>query len=151
MVHESDIDKNREAKMVFKLCDGNLLEALKIYEQQLNVLQSRAQVLMSLAGVVLTITGFSGQRIAGTSRFAQVCVIAGLGVVLLSAIWIWKKVLGIRWMTSDLAGEPEAILSQIIERRDAKTKAYAVGGFILCLGFVLYSIAFAKMLIFTTN
>ena len=151
MVQINNSDKNHEIEMVLKLCSNDLREALKIYEQQLNVLQSRAQVLMSLAGVVLTITGFSGQRIAGTSRFAQVCVIAGLSVVLLSAIWIWKKVLSIRWMTSDLAGGPEAILSRIIERRDTKTKAYTAGGFILCLGFVLYSIAFAKMLIFTAN
>ena len=148
-----DIDSNisHEVQTVLKLCRGDLREVLKIYEQQLNVLQGRAQVLMGLAGVVLTITGFSGQRIAGTSRFAQVCVITGLGVVLLSAICIWKKVLSIRWMTSDLTGEPEQILFRIIERRDAKTKAYTTGGFILCLGFVIYSIAFAKMLIFTTN
>ena len=151
MVQKNNSDKNHEIEMVLKLCSNDLREALKIYDQQLNVLQSRAQVLMSLAGIVLTITGFSGQRIAGTSRFAQVCVITGLGVVLLSAIWIWRKVLSIRWMTSDLTGEPEEILFRIIERRDAKTKAYATGGFILCLGFVIYSIAFAKMLVFTTN
>jgi hypothetical protein len=147
MSQDMNSAKSHEVQTVLKLCGGDLREALKIYEQQLNVLQSRAQVLMSLAGVVLTITGFSGQRIAGTSQFAQVCVIAGLGVVLLSAIWIWKKVLGIRWMTSDLTGEPEKILFRIIQRRDAKTNAYAIGGFILCLGFVIYSIAFAKMLI----
>jgi hypothetical protein len=147
MVQKSGIDENHEIQTVLKLCGGDLREALKIYEHQLNVLQSRAQVLMSLAGVVLTITGFSGQRIAGTGRFAQVCVIAGLGVVLLSAIWIWKKVLSLRWMTSDLTGEPEQILFRIIQRRDVKTKAYAAGGFILCLGFVIYSIAFGKMLI----
>jgi hypothetical protein len=151
MSQDMNSDTNHEIQSVLKLCGGDLREVLKIYEQQLNVLQSRAQVLMSLAGVVLTITGFSGQRIAGTSRFAQVCIITGLGVVLLSAIWIWRKVLNIRWMTSDLKGEPEQILFRIIERRDAKTKAYAAGGFILCLGFVIYSIAFAKMLVFTTN
>ena len=151
MGQDINSDKSHEIQTVLKLCGGDLREALKIYEQQLNVLQSRAQVLMSLAGVVLTITGFSGQRIAGTSRFAQVCVIAGLGVVLLSAIWIWKKVLSIRWMTSDLAGESEDILLRIIERRDTKTRAYTTGGFILCMGFVIYSIAFAKMLIFATH
>ena len=151
MSYDMKSNSCHEIQSVLKLCGGDLREVLKIYEQQLNVLQSRAQVLMSLAGVVLTITGFSGRRIAGTSWFAQMCVIAGLGVVLLSAIWIWKKVLSIRWMTSDLVGEPEDILLRIIERRDAKTKAYATGGFILCLGFVIYSIAFAKMLIFTTN
>ena len=148
---KSGNDKSHEIQTVLKLCGGDLRQALNIYEQQLNVLQSRAQVLMSLAGVVLTITGFSGQRIAGTSRFAQVCVITGLGVVLLSAIWIWKKVLSVRWMTSDLHGENEEILSRIIDRRNAKTRAYTIGGFILCIGFVIYSIAFARMLIVTVG
>lgn len=86
MLQKSSTDKSHEIQKILKLCNGDLREALKIYEQQLNVLQTRAQVLMSLAGVVLTITGFSGQRIAGASRLAQICVIAGLGVILLSAI-----------------------------------------------------------------
>lgn len=51
-------------------------------------------------------------------------------------------------MTSDLKGGSEEILLRIIQWRDAKTKAYATGGFILYVGFVIYSIAFAKMLIF---
>ena len=106
---------------------------------------------MSLAGIVLTITGFSGHRIAGSGRVAQVCVIAGLAVVLFSAIWVWKKVLNIRWMTSDLQGENEEILSQIIDRCNAKTRAYTIGGFILCMGFVIYSVAFARMLIVSIN
>lgn len=147
----SKSDKKHEVETVLKLCGNNLHEALKIYEQQMTVLQIRAQVLMTLAGVVLTITGFSGKRIAGTSRFAQICVIVGLGVVLFSAVWVWKKVLNIRWLTSDLYGEPEEILLRTIERRDTKTKAYTTGGFVLCMGFVIYSIAFAKMLIFTAN
>lgn len=151
MVQINNSDKNHEIEMVLKLCSNDLREALKIYDQQLNVLQSRAQVLMSLAGIVLTITGFSGYRIAGSGRFAQICVIVGLAVVLFSAIWVWKKVLNIRWMTSDLHGENEEILSRIIDRRNAKTRAYTIGGFILCIGFVIYSIAFARMLIVTVG
>ena len=138
----------KEAKDILSLCDNNLCKSLEMLEKQLNVLQSRSQVLMTLAGVVLTITGFSGQRIAGTSRFAQICVITGLTVVLLSAIWIWRKVLSVKWITSDLSGEPIEILSRVIERRNIKTRAYMVGGFILCSGFVIYSIAFAKMLLY---
>lgn len=151
MSQDMDSNKSHEIQKVLELCGGELREALKIYEQQLNVLQSRAQVLMSLAGIVLTITGFSGYRIAGSGRFSQICVIVGLAVVLFSAVWVWKKVLDIRWMTSDLHGENEEILSRIIDRRNAKTRAYTIGGFILCIGFVIYSIAFARMLIVTVG
>jgi hypothetical protein len=48
MVQINNSDKNHEIEMVLKLCSNDLREALKIYDQQLNVLQSRAQVLMSL-------------------------------------------------------------------------------------------------------
>jgi hypothetical protein len=151
MIQNNNTDKNHKIQIVLKLFDGNLQEALKIYEQQLNILRSQAQVLMSLAGVVLTITGFSGHRIAGSGRFTQVCVIPGLGVVLLSAIWIWKKVLSIRRMTSDLEGKPQAVLLWVLHRWNAKTRAYTIGGFILCLGFTIYNFAFAKMLISIQN
>jgi hypothetical protein len=145
------VEPTKEAKDIYCLCGNDLSKSLEILEKQLNVLQGRAQILMGLAGVVLTITGFSGKRIAGTSLFAQVCVITGLAVVLLSAIWIWRKVLSVKWITSDLSVEPVEVLSKVIQRRNAKTRAYMVGGFILCCGFVIYSIAFAKMLLFNVS
>jgi hypothetical protein len=117
-------------------------------ERQLNVLHTRAQVLMTLSGVVVTVTGFSGRIIAGTSVSAKFSIIIGLLVVLSSAIWTWNKVMSIKWVTSDLEGEPVDILSRIIERRTAKTKAYKLGGVILCCGFLIYSIAVSQMLIF---
>ncbi len=140
-----------EASDIYALCGRDLLKSVEMLERQLNVLQSRAQVLMSLAGVVLTITGFSGRRIAGTSLFSQICVITGLAVVLLSAVWVWWKVLSVKWITCELDGQPEEIITRIISRRNNKTRAYTTGGFILCCGFAIYSIAFAKMLLFNAN
>ncbi len=145
----SNFDK--EAFDIYALCDRDLLKAVEILERQLTVLQSRAQVLMSLAGVVLTITGFSGRRIAETGLYAQVCVILGLSVVLTSAVWIWSKVLSVKWITSQLGGEPQEVIARLIERRNKKTRAYMIGGFILCCGFVLYSSAFAMMLLFNID
>lgn len=143
-------EQKKEINSMFRLFGDDIEKLIHIYERQMDVLQSRAQILMSLAGVVLTITGFSGRRIAGTSFFAQFFVISGLAIVLLSAIWTWKKVLGIKWLTTDLEGENDEILARIIIKRDLKTRAYNTGGSILCTGFVVYSIAFAKMLIFST-
>lgn len=140
--------KIHEIESVLKLCEHNLKAALQIYEHQLNVLQTRAQVLMGLAGVVLSITGFSGHRIASTGRIAQFSVILGLGTVLISAVWVWKKVMNVRWITDDLYGTSEEILSRIIDRRNAKTAAYVKGGYLLCAGFSIYSVAFAMMLLF---
>jgi hypothetical protein len=150
MKNDTEVLKSsaREAKNLLELCGGDLYKSVGVLERQLNVLQTRAQVLMSLAGVVLTITGFSGRRIADTSLFAQICVITGLAVVLTSAVWVWKNVLGISWTTSRLDESPEDVLTGIIIKRQKKTRSYIIGGYILCAGFVIYSLAFAKMLLF---
>ena len=49
-----------EAKAILQLCDGNLQAALEMAERHLNTIYTRAQVLLSLAGMVVTVTGFNG-------------------------------------------------------------------------------------------
>ena len=88
-----------EAKAILKLVDNNLKAALEIAERQLNTVYTRAQVLLSLAGVVVTVTGFSGRLIAGSSGLAQIFLVAGLFVSLSSAIWVFLNVMPVRWVT----------------------------------------------------
>ena len=88
-----------EAKAILKLCDGNLKAALEIAERHLNTIYTRAQVLLSLAGMVVTVTGFSGRLIAGSSTLAQCFLVAGLFVSLSSAIWVFLRVMRVRWVT----------------------------------------------------
>ena len=141
-------DQNRvEAEQILKLTGGNLLESLQVLERQLNVLHVRAQILMTFSGVVVTVTGFSGKTIAGTSLMAKISIVAGLLVVLLGAIWTWNKVMGIKWITSDIEGQPLDVLTRIIKRRSAKTKAYKVGGIMLCVGLLIYGLAVGQMLL----
>ncbi len=123
------------------------MAALKVAEQQLNVVYTRAQVLMSLAGMVVTVTGFSGRLIAGSSTLAQVFLVAGLFVSLSSAAWVFRRVMRVRWVTS-LASEDQATaLENALERRDRKTSAYTIGGTLLFIGLLLYGISIALMLI----
>lgn len=136
-----------EAKALLKLCDGNLKAALEVAERHLNTIYSRAQVLLSLAGVVVTVTGFSGRLIAGSSSYAQLFLIAGLFVSLSSAIWVFLCVMRVRWVTVFLDQDPESALEKTLWRRDRKTKAYKTGGLILCIGLVLYCISITLMLL----
>lgn len=142
-------DSKNEAASIYSLSGNDMLKSIEMLERQLNVLHTRAQVLMTLSGVIVTVTGFSGRIIAGTSLLAKISIICGLLVVLCSAIWTWNKVMSIKWITADIEGDPVDCLSRIIERRSAKTKAYKFGGIILCVGFLIYSIAIAQMLLFT--
>ena len=138
-----------EAEKILSLTENNMLRSLELLERQLNALYTRAQVLMTLCGVVITVTGFSGRKIADTSLIAQLSIIFGLLIVLTSAIWIWRKVMNVKWITASLEGDPTDILCSIIQRRNNKTKAYTQGGIILCAGFMVYCIAIAQMLLFS--
>lgn len=141
----------QEADVILSLAEGDRLRALELVERQLNILHGRAQVLLSLAGVVVTVTGFSGRTIAGTSSLSRILVITGLGVVLLSAIWLYSKVMKIKWVTGEVGEEITASIAAILLRRNAKTRAYTVGGIILCIGITIYCAAVALMLLAPTG
>ena len=136
-----------EAKKILSLTNNDLLKALELLEKQLNTLHMRAQVLMSLAGIVVTVTGFSGRLIAATSLISQILIIIGLVTVLISAVWVFSRVMGIKWVTSNLTENAAESLVKIVERRNIKTQAYSRGGVILCIGLLFYTIAFAMMLL----
>lgn len=136
----------QEAQRILALCSNDTARALELLERQLNTLHTRAQVLLSLAGVVITVTGFSGRIIASTSTVAQVLVVAGLAVVVCSAIWVYLGVMGLRWITADFDGEAGEALGRVVARRDRKTRRYRIGGIVLSAGLVLYGAAVALML-----
>ena len=135
-----------EAKTILELCQGDLMAALKVAESQLNIVYTRAQVLMSLAGMVVTVTGFSGRLIAGSSSAAQLFIVAGLLVSLSSAAWVFRRVMRVQWVTSLASQNREHALEQALYRRNRKTSAYTLGGTLLFIGLVLYAIAIALML-----
>ena len=137
----------KEAAAVLELCKGDLMAALNVAQKQLDVVYTRAQVLLSLAGMVVTVTGFSGRLIAGSSHTAQAFLVAGLFVSLSSAIWVFLRVMRVRWVTVMLSENKELALQHGLMRRDRKTKAYAIGGAVLCFGLVLYCISISLMLL----
>lgn len=137
----------REAQRILTITDGDLFKSLELLAGQLNVLQTRAQVLMSLAGVVITVTGFSGRLIAARDPIAQACIVGGVFLVLASAIYVFLRVMGLRWVTQGLEDEPATALTAVIRRRNARTQAYRIGGILLFLGFALYCTAVAILLL----
>lgn len=138
-----------EAERILALHDGSLRDAMAFLAEEHTVLQSRGQGLMGLAGVVVTVTGFSGRIIAGTGLLPQLAVCIGLALVVSSGIWMYAKVMRIHWMSRDLVthAAPLDVLISILARRDRKTRAFQQGGFILCVGFAFYCLAVAAMLL----
>lgn len=136
-----------EARAILELCKGDLMAAVAVAQKQLDVIYTRAQVLMSLAGMVVTVTGFSGRLIAGSSTLAQIFLVSGLFVTLGSAIWVFRRVMRVRWVTLMLSEDRDHALEQALAHRNRKTRAYAIGGTILCFGLVLYCVSIALMLL----
>jgi hypothetical protein len=135
------MDAPEEARKIVALGAGDAGRAVRIVEDQMNVLHARAQVLLSLAGVVITVTGFSGRAIAAAGVLPRGLLVAGLGIVLCAAIWVFTRVAGLKWVTSELGDDLASSLEAMLRRRNAKTCAYRVGGRMLFAGLVLYCAA----------
>lgn len=137
-----------EARHVASFFGAERIAALGLVERQLNALHMRAQVVIGFAAVAVTTTGFSGRLIAGTNAFAQVCIIAGLAIIVASCMFLFLRVLAIEWVVTRFLGEDFlSSLERMIAYRDAKTRAYRLGCVAVFLGFAIYAIALAIMLL----
>ena len=76
---------SQEVKRIMTLAKGDAQKAYAIVESQLSVLVIRTQVMLSLSGIVVTVTGFSGRTIAQTSETARALIAAGIITVLCAA------------------------------------------------------------------
>tara|TARA_B100000614_G_scaffold139133_1_gene123641 strand:- start:333 stop:776 length:444 start_codon:yes stop_codon:yes gene_type:complete len=115
-----------------------------IYEQikaTYQVLHSRSQLLLSLATICLTITGFSGPRIAESGYWAGWMLIGGLSLVLMAAFFVLVGPLRIKWSTAYQAENNHETLKKWLRRRDFKTQMYRIAIITLTGGLTLYAAA----------
>lgn len=136
-----------EAERIFELCGSDPLRAFEMVSSQLSVLVLRTQVMLSLSGIVITVTGFSGRAIAATSLLARVSIVSGLAIVLLAAaVSVWG-VLRLRWLTQCLTDDPIETLRAGLAIRDRKARFLAVALTLFVIGFALYCLAVAQLLV----
>ena len=119
----------------------------ELIDAQLTVIHGRAQSLMQVAGVVVTVTGFSGRIIADTSPAAQNLIVSGLTLVAIAAAIALLFVMPIRWMTCYLHLPIEEWILVGIRRRRKKSRAIRISSAILVVGMILYVAAIAMMLL----
>ena len=119
--------------------------------RQLNVLQTRSQLLLSVATVALTITGFSGPRIIAVHVGARVSLAVGLFFILLSVIMVLRGTLLVRWL-SQLVIDPDlgdqAVVERWIRQRDVKNGFYHWQMRLLVIGLAGYVGALIFYLLF---
>ncbi len=138
-----------EVRRILSLSKGDATRAYELVAGQLSVLVLRTQVMLSLSGIVITVTGFSGRAIAQTSELARLSIAAGILVVLAAAATAIVGVLRLRWLTQELTDDIEQTLTRMLAIRDAKSKTLAVAMALFTLGFSLYCVAIAQMLLAT--
>ncbi len=109
----------------------------KIFEiliHQFQVLQNRAQLLLSLVAICLTVTGFSGPAIASSGIWAKCFIAGGLTLVLIASLILVMGPLQLRWGTQRRAETIELALTALIRIRNARSRKYHIASGVLVLG-----------------
>ncbi len=139
--------RDDEMRHLIALYSGDAAKIMAAIDSQLTILAARAQTLLSLAGITVTVTGFSGANIARTGRLAAGLLVSGLVVVLLSAAVAMVGILGVQWVTSIAPCALETCVTNALEVRDAKTRRFALALRLLVVGLLLYGASVALLLL----
>ena len=114
--------------------DGNYSKVFDVLVKQFDVLQARAQLLLGLVTISLTITGFSGPKIAASSTFSKISIAYGLAFILVSAVMILMGPLQLRWGTRRCMETIRESLIHLIVRRNERTTKYHLASTCLIIG-----------------
>jgi hypothetical protein len=133
-----EVSLDDEAAHLLQLYERDASKIMNEIGGQLSILANRAQTLLSLAGITITVTGFSGASIAKTGRLSAALLVAGLVLVLVSAAIAMTGILRVRWTTSIAPSTLEVAVRSALEVRDRKTKAFDRALSLLVVGLTLY-------------
>lgn len=142
-----NLSREQEAERLFAHYGKDALPTIMaMLERQFTMLHNRAQVLLTLCGIIVSTTGFSGRNIAGTGPWAQFLIIAGLTMVLLAAGVVCWGVLHLRWLSMQPGADTHAWLVTSLTYRDRKTLSYRIALIIMLIGMTGYVSAIVIML-----
>lgn len=136
-----------ETDHLFALYGDDAPRILGMIQGQLTNLATRAQMLLQLAGLTITVTGFSGANIARSGPLAAALVISGLVVVLLGASLSMGGILRVRWTTQLAPCSPREAVVSSIRMRDKKTRAFSRSLALLIVGLAMYIASVSLLLV----
>lgn len=144
------IDPESEAENLLKLYGGDsgLSKCLDVIRHQFDVIQARSQLLLTLATLALTITGFSGPTIARTNDFARATMAIGIVFVLMAIVLLLRGGLRIQWITQFHHPNPKDLLIEIMRYRDSKTQLYRTELTLLVIGLASYVTSVVTYLVY---
>lgn len=127
-----------EVEFLREIHGNDMSRLLAAVKETFTLLQTRAQMLLGLATICLTITGFSGPRMAQSNAYSRFFIGFGLSFVLASVVAIVVGPLRLRWITKWRAGSLDETLLENLKRRDFKTRCYRVATALLVVGLTGY-------------
>ena len=128
-----------EAEQLLRLHgERGLKGAIDVLMQQFMVLQTRAQIMLTITTLTLTITGFSGPKIAAAGDFARVAMVVGIISVLASTLLILGGSLRIQWVTQFKGESDLALVTSVLRYRNQKTKLFIAEICLLVAGLACY-------------
>jgi hypothetical protein len=105
---------------------------------QLAVLKGQAQTYLGIAGVCISVTGFSGHNMVNAGPLSAGSMIAGIALILGAIVIALRSIAAIRWVTQDLGGTPEQLAMRVIERRNAQQRVLGRAGALIGAGLAFY-------------
>lgn len=111
------------------------------------IIQTRGQILLSLATICLTITGFSGPKIAESNLISRYSIALGLAFVLVSIVVVLSGPMRIKWLTQQYAENMDKTMEELIRRRNVKTKQYHQAMVLLGVGLSFYVMSVVSFLV----
>lgn len=143
---ETEAELHSEAVNLFQLAKSDALTAFEIVERQLAVVVLRTQVMLSLSGIVITVTGFSGRAVAQTGPLARLCISTGIFFVLAAAAVAISGVMRLKWLTQTIEPDAIAMLKRGLAIRNRKSRFLSFALALFLVGFTLYCVAIAQLL-----
>jgi hypothetical protein len=137
----------QETQHLLQLYDNDSAKIMSQLQSQLSILANRAQTLLSLAGITITVTGFSGANIARTGRVSATFLVCGLVIVLCSAAIAMNGILRVRWTTQLPPCELTEAIRATLEVREMKTRNFGLALRLLVIGLSLYVTSIAMLLL----
>ncbi len=131
---------SEEAQRLLEMYGGasGLPACLTLISSQFAVIQTRSQLLLTLSTLTLTITGFSGPKIAESGAFERGAMVVGIALVLASTVAILLGGLRVQWVTQISGPSPQETLTSILEYRNNKTALYRFEMLLIVLGLSSY-------------
>ena len=111
--------------------------SMDLISRQFLVMQNRSQLLLTLATITLTITGFSGPKIAESGAASRLGLSLGLVFVLATVVLLLGN-LRIKWLTTFVDGDAQRALAAMLRYRNRKTGWYLVQIVLLGVGLSAY-------------